>query len=45
MCQFNSSQKIKADPSADLSEAFTVNQDLSIVGVRKVLVLELMPAA
>jgi len=44
MCKFKSSQKMKADPSADSSKAFTVNREVSIAGVRRVIFLELMPA-
>jgi len=35
---------MKADPSADSSKAFTVNREVSIAGVRRVIFLELMPA-
>ena len=37
-------KKMKADPSADSSKTFTVNQEVSIVDVR-VIFLELMLAA
>jgi len=37
----NHRKKIKADPSADSSKAFTVNRELSI----RVIFLKLMPAA
>jgi len=36
---------MKADPSADSSKAFTVNREVSIVDVRGVILLELIPAA
>jgi len=38
-------KKIKADPSADASKAFTVNRELSLVDIRTVIFSELMPAA
>jgi len=34
MCKFNHRKKIKADPPADSSKAFTVNREVSIVDVR-----------
>jgi len=43
MCKFKSSQKIKADPSADSSKAFSVNREVSIVDIRFSF-SELMPA-
>jgi len=41
----NHRKKIKADTSADSSKAFTVNREVSIVDVRRVIFLELMPVA
>jgi len=41
----NHRKKIKADPSADSSKAFTVNVEVLIVDVRRFIFLELMPAA
>jgi len=38
VCKFKSSKKdIKADPAADSSKAFTVNRELSIVDVQRVI--------
>jgi len=39
----NHRKNIKADPSADSSKALTVNRGVSIVDVRRVIFLELMP--
>jgi len=36
---------MKADPSAGSSKAFTVNREVSIVDVLRVIFLELMSAA
>jgi len=41
----NHRKKMKVDPSADSSKAFTVNQEVSIADVRRVFFQELMPAA
>jgi len=45
MCKLNHRKKIKADPSADSSKAFTVNQEVSIVDVGKFIFLEQILAA
>jgi len=45
MCKFESSQQDKSRPVGRFLETFTVNRELSVVDVRRVIFLELMPIA